>query len=255
MHERRQDAVMIRLPRKRRASTYAYTDTGGKKENEDTAHISVQGKNMVAVIADGLGGQGDGKAASELAVRSLSECGVKGGLPDEEELMEAFRAANHAVMEKQTNKFHMKTTAVYLCIHKLSAIWAHVGDSRLYHFWNGELVHYTLDHSVSQMAVALGEITREEIPRYPQRSRLLRALGSEGEEADVHQKIQLEEGQHAFLLCTDGFWEYLEESEIPQVLGQSKTAEMWVEELRSRVESRCGTDNDNNTAIAIILEV
>lgn len=246
---------MIRLPRIRRASTYDYTDVGGKKENEDTSYISVHGKNIVAVIADGLGGQGDGKAASELAVGSLSKYGDQGGLPDEEELKEAFREANRAVMEKQSNKFHMKTTAVYLCIYKQTAIWAHIGDSRLYHFWNGELVDYTLDHSISQMAVALGEITREEIPQYPQRSRLLRALGSEGEEADVHQPIQLEEGRHAFLLCTDGFWEYLEESEIPQVLVQSRTAKMWVEELRSRVESRCGTDNDNNTAIAIILEV
>ncbi len=236
-------------------SIYGYTDIGGRKENEDAGDIRIYGKNLVAVIADGLGGQGDGKAASELAVESLFKCGNQGRFPDEEEVSQAFRMANEAILKKQLNHFHMKTTAVYLCISENQAIWAHVGDSRLYHFHNDRLCHYTLDHSLSQMAVALGEIKREDIPGHPQRSRLLRALGCEGEEAEIHKPICLENGRHAFLLCTDGLWEYLSDKEICKELHESATAEAWLKGLRVCLKSRCGGENDNNTAAAVILEV
>ena len=35
-------------------SIYGYTDIGGRKENEDSGDIRIYGKNLVAVIADGL---------------------------------------------------------------------------------------------------------------------------------------------------------------------------------------------------------
>ena len=239
----------------KRFSKYGYSDVGGRKENEDAFGIYVYGKNLVTVIADGLGGQGDGQEASKLAVASLSGCGSDGNFPEEEELMQAFVNANQEVLKKQQNKFHMKTTAVYLCMHETRAIWGHIGDSRLYHFFNGKLCDYTLDHSLSQVAVALGEIERKDIPNHSQRSSLLRALGCEGEEAKVHAPILLEEGKHAFLLCTDGFWEYLSDDEISEVLKESESAKRWILKLRQFVESRCGNKNDNNTAIAVMLEV
>ena len=127
-------------------SIYGYTDIGGRKENEDSGDIRIYGKNLVAVIADGLGGQGEGKTASETAVSRLLACGSKEGFPGTKEVSRAFCSANEAILKKQLNQFHMKTTAVYLCICKNQAIWGHVGDSRLYHFQDGELCHYTLDH-------------------------------------------------------------------------------------------------------------
>lgn len=236
-------------------SIYGYTDIGGRKENEDSGDIRIYGKNLVAVIADGLGGQGEGKTASETAVSRLLACGSKEGFPGTKEVSRAFCAANEAILKKQLNQFHMKTTAVYLCICKNQAIWGHVGDSRLYHFQDGELCHYTLDHSLSQMAVALGEIECKDIPEHPQRSRLLRALGCEGEEAEVHEPVTLGKGRHAFLLCTDGFWEYFSDEEIGEVLDISATAEEWLTKLHGRLKKRCGSENDNNTATAVILEV
>ncbi len=239
----------------KRVSKYGYSDIGGRKENEDTFGIYVYGKNLVLAVADGLGGQGDGKEASRTAIASLSACGADGEFPNEEELAEAFAKANEDLMRKQSNKFHMKTTAVYLCIHKVCAIWGHIGDSRLYHFHNGKLSDYTLDHSLSQVAVALGEIGRNDIPNHSQRSRLLRALGCEGEEANIHAPVTLEQGKHAFLLCTDGFWEYLSDDEIAAVLQESESAKMWISKLKQQIEKRCESNNDNNTAAAVMLEV
>lgn len=239
----------------KKVSRYGYSDIGGRTVNEDAYGSYVYGKNIVIVIADGLGGQGDGQAASALAVESLSKCGCEGNFPNEEELALAFREANRAVIKKQSNKFHMKTTAVYLCIHGERAIWGHIGDSRLYHFFNGKLCDYTLDHSLSQVAVALGEIERKDIPCHAQRSRLLRALGCEGEEAKVHEPVTLESGKHAFLLCTDGFWEHLSDEEISEVLKESESAKMWILNLQERMKGRCNSNRDNHTAEAVILEV
>lgn len=235
--------------------TYVYSDIGNRKENEDTAELYVYKKNMVAVVADGLGGQGDGKAASELVCRQLLKCGAQDEFVSREVLSKAFAEANEALLRKQENSFHMKTTAVCLCIQDNRAIWAHIGDSRLYHFYNGELCECTLDHSISQLAVTMGEIRREDIPKHPGRSRLYHAMGTKGEEPEIHSPLFMEKGRHAFLLCSDGFWEYLTDRDITEDLHRSKTAREWVLLLRDRIKSRCDENHDNNSAIAVILEV
>lgn len=234
--------------------THVYSDIGGRRENEDTAELHVHRNNLIAVVADGLGGHGDGKKASELVCQRLLQCGADNQPVSRERLETAFQAANEALIGQQQNRFHMKTTAVYLCIHENQAIWAHIGDSRLYHFYQGELQEYTLDHSISQLAVTMGEIRREEIPSYPGRSRLYHAMGTEEEYPEIHDPITLAAGRHGFLLCTDGLWEYVTDREIQEALQESETAKEWVRRLRDRMESRCQEEHDNNTAVAIILE-
>ena len=236
-------------------STYGYSDIGNRQENEDNGGIYVYGTNIVAVVADGLGGQGGGQAASSLALHELSRCGTQEKLPDREEIEAYFQKANEAIIKRQQNQFHMKTTAVYLCIHGKSAIWAHIGDSRLYHFYQKKLCHFTQDHSVSQLAVLLGEISSSEIPGHAKRSHLLKALGCEEMKPEVHEAVLLEPGQHAFLLCTDGFWECMEEEELQDALFHTETAEEWITFLRQKITLNSGENHDNNTAMAVFLEV
>ncbi|MCM1224528.1 MAG: protein phosphatase 2C domain-containing protein [Lachnospiraceae bacterium] len=238
-----------------KVSTYGYSDPGGRHENEDNGGIYVYSKNLIAVVADGLGGQGDGDIASALALGQLSRCGEGGQLPGQEMMEQYFRRANQAILDRQKNESHMKTTAVYLCICRGRAVWAHIGDSRLYHFYEDRLCDYTLDHSVSQVAVYLGEIERKDIPRHGGRSQLLRALGCEEIQPEFHEPVELSPGRHAFLLCTDGFWEYLQDEEMENALARAGTAEEWVRSLRGTAQKRFAPDNDNNTAMAVIMEV
>ena len=119
-----------------------YSDIGGRVENEDSADYREFDGGLVAVVADGLGGQGDGKAASQLICDRLVQRGAELGFPDKETLTQLFVQANHELISRQKNSFHMKTTAVYLCIADDRAVWAHIGDSRLYHLWNGKLCDY-----------------------------------------------------------------------------------------------------------------
>jgi len=238
-----------------KVTTYGYSDKGGRQENEDSGGIYVYSDRIIAIVADGLGGQGDGSVASATALQELAKCGLQGSLPCQKEVGDAFHRANQAILTKQQNRFHMKTTAVYLCIQGSYAIWAHMGDSRLYHFYKGEMCHVTCDHSVPQLAVLLGEIARGDIPRHPQRSHLTKALGCEGIRPEIHEPVLLEPGRHVFLLCTDGFWEYLDEEELARSADQSENAQDWIESLRGKMQKHFRKDHDNNTAMAIFAEM
>lgn len=150
----------------------------------------------------------------------------------------------------------MKTTAVGLFIYQNQAVWAHIGDTRLYHFHNGRLANATADHSVSYyLAVKSGEITRRDIPNHPDKNKVLRALGEDKISPEIHAPVTLEPGQHAFLLCSDGLWERLHEDEIMLDLYKSQTPDQWLFNLRSRAEIRKHTDVDNNTAVAVFVSV
>ena len=151
------------------------SEPGGRHENEDFAGFSESRGNLIAVLADGLGGQGDGQIASQTVGTSLLKCGADGAFPTKQTIEDAFDVANRLLLSKQTNKYHMKTTAVYFCQQGARAVWAHIGDSRLYHIYKDEVVHFTLDHSASQMSVLMGDITRDQIPSDPGRSRLFRS--------------------------------------------------------------------------------
>lgn len=76
----------------------------------------------------------------------------------------------------------------------------------------------------------LGEITPAQIRSSKDRATLIKALGQEGPTpmAQIHEQA-LEPGMHAFLLCTDGFWEYVLEDEMEQDLQESHTAKQWLE--------------------------
>lgn len=232
-----------------------YSEIGGRTENEDSVAITPCGHNIVTVVADGLGGQGDGKTASQSICDSLMRCGEDGAFPSEERLRECFRQANRGLMEKQQNHFHMKSTAVYLCLQGGRAIWAHVGDSRLYHLYGGKICDYTLDHSAAQLAVLMGNIKREEIPRDASRNRLLRAMGDEEATPEVHEAICLLPGTHGFLLCSDGLWESLTDENIEEAFCDSRTASACLNRLREIRMNKKGSGGDNHSAVVILARV
>lgn len=233
-----------------------YSHIGNRPVNEDSFYCSIQGnRSAFAVLADGLGAHGGGSTASQIAVQSMSQWGSLDALPSEERILDCIRSANQEILSHQTETCQMRTTLVFLAIVENQAIWAHVGDSRLYHFTNGLLTDYTLDHSVPQIQVKTGEITRDEIRSSPNRNRLLRAVGVEDLKSEIHEPITLAPGRHAFLLCSDGFWEYVSDGEIWMDLQKSATPQDWINYLRCRGEMRKQGAIDNNTAIAIFLDV
>lgn len=230
----------------------SYSEAGGRPQNEDTVREIRNGEAVCVVVADGLGGHGGGKQASSLAARTVCD-GWQGGA-DVQELAELVRRAHEHVKGLQTENCAMKTTIVALVVRNNQAAWVHAGDTRLYHFLNGNWNFQTKDHSASQIAVALGDITADQIRFHEDRNYVLRALGQEGNlKLDTMEEFLLS-GKHAFLLCTDGFWEYVLEKEMEECLRLAQSPQDWLERMREILYSRVPVDNDNNTAAALWLE-
>lgn len=231
-----------------------YSDAGGREENEDSVRFLRRGDDsLLLVLADGLGGHGGGKTASAAAVEAV--CSVWEGQADPGDLADRIARAHQAVREKQTPDCMMKSTVVLLALRGQQAAWAHVGDSRLYHFHQGKLEFQTRDHSASQVAVLLGEITPEQIRFHEDRGRILRALGQEGDLRPETGEQTLPPGRHAFLLCSDGFWEYVLEQEMEEDLRTAADPQGWLDAMRGRLSRRTPPDNDNNTAAAVWLDL
>ncbi len=234
--------------------TASYSDIGGRPCNEDTVGIRTIGSDRACVlVADGLGGHGGGDRASQAAARTILEGWTGSSTPAS--LTELVQAAHRTVLSMQTAACKMKSTVAVLLLEQGRMDWAHVGDSRLYHFQNGSIVYQTQDHSASQIAVALGQISPEQIRFHEDRSRIFRALGAEGGlTVDTGEKW-LPPGRHAFLLCSDGFWEYVVEREMEQTLQASRSPQAWLDAMRALLISRVPPDNDNNTAAAVWLDI
>ena len=232
--------------------TAFYTDIGGRSCNEDCVRqCTGSGEGLCFVLADGLGGHGGGSYASDMVCQTVSK-GFTGRVSPAI-LTDLFQEAHRNVRELQTPQCSMKSTAVALMIADGRAAWAHVGDSRLYHFVNGSLVFQTKDHSASQIAVMLGDITVDQIRFHEDRNRILKALGQDGSLNVEASEELLSPGDHAYLLCSDGFWEYVLEKEMEDDLRLASDPEDWLRRMRERLQKRIPDDNDNNSAAVVWL--
>ena len=233
-----------------------FTDRGGREVNEDSARVFEKDKKKCLVLCDGLGGHGKGEVASALVVEAVGQIFNSAQKIDEDFLRSAFQLSQEALIDEQIRqdaKTDMKTTAVAMYIDGNKVQWGHVGDSRLYAFAKNKVKLRTLDHSVPQMLVFAREIKEKQIRNHPDRNRLLRVMGIEWEKPmyELAEQTQLEKYQ-AFLLCSDGFWELIDEKQMCKLLKNSSTVEEWMQAMVEVIKQNgIGKNMDNYTAIAL----
>lgn len=236
-------------------STAYLSECGGREYNDDTVCVLSKEDDICAFVGDGLGGYQGGAEASRIVAKEVTEYWKKDGLMTERQMDEVVRLADWAVKHLQQQKRgQMKTTMVTLVIEKQQARWMHVGDSRLYHFVDNKLIEQTMDHSVSQVAVLMGEIEAKDIRFHEDRNRVLRALGSENAKPEISNLVDVSKGNHVFLLCTDGFWEYVYENEMEHLLETAVDPKDWLEKMKKILLSRVPQKHDNFSAIAVFSE-
>ena len=234
--------------------TAFYTDIGGRACNEDAVRLQThQRGSLCVVVADGLGGHGGGDRASQTTTQVL--CSQWNGCTTPQSLIGPIQQAHREIQAMQTGQAAMRSTVVALAVDELGASHAHAGDSRFYHFHNGALIYQSLDHSASQLAVIMDEITPQQIRFHEDRNRVLKCLGQDGVLQPAAAEHALTPGHHAFLLCTDGFWEYVLEPEMEQDLQAASDPEDWLRRMRARLAQRIGPNNDNHTAAAVWCDV
>jgi serine/threonine protein phosphatase PrpC len=238
------------------------TNPGQRDINEDSAVCLEQDGGFCFVAADGLGGHGGGEIASQTLTEVFRREFAAAADDTEAFLHQAFLTAQDAILAEQKARsapHEMKTTAAALVLLNGKARWGHVGDTRLYFFQKGKLKARTLDHSVPQMLVLSGDIKEKQIRRHPDRNRLLRVIGVawDSPRYELSEEYPLSACQ-AFLLCTDGFWDFIDEKAMTRalkgVLKQSGAAEDWLAAMTREVEQNgAGSDMDNYTAVAVIM--
>ena len=233
---------------------------GGRSYNEDACGHWHSEHHLCCVVADGAGGHGGGDIASKLAVRQIIEQSAQQPAASPGDVREIILATNHAIHDARRNggtQEHMHSTVVSLFIEldTQTAMWGHVGDSRLYVFRRAQLRSLTRDHSLVQSLVDGGLIQPSQMRTHPQRSELLCALGSSDE--DLHIGVSPAPWTIAagdvFLLCTDGLWEYVEEDALQQTLAEAADPREWLATLEALVLRNAAhkPSHDNFSALTV----
>jgi PPM family protein phosphatase len=231
------------------------TDIGCQRDNnedclfywESDSDQQLQHKGRLAIVADGMGGHEGGQEASRLAVESIEEVYLAGPDGDPQALLVAgFGIAHHRIQEfaRRNPKFQgMGTTATAVAVFPHQLFFAHVGDSRLYLVRDGHLSRLTHDHSYVARLVENGVITPEEADEHPQRHILTSALGA-GPEVfpDIPSAAVPLKSADVLVLCTDGLWSLLEDSEIQEAALSSSPAQA-CRTLVDRARQLGGPDN------------
>ncbi len=183
----------------------------------------------LVLLADGMGGHNAGEVASELAVNRIIDSlrgvlipDIEGAVDRQAAVDEAIQHANNEIVQVALERQEcagMGTTIVLSLFHDESVIFAHVGDSRIYRYRDGELSQITTDHSLVQEMVDNGYISEEEALTSASRNLITRALGiSDTVEVDIIES-DCRIGD-LYLLCSDGLTDLVTDEEISAILEQ-----------------------------------
>ena len=245
-----------------KVETCAAHHLGDRLEQQDRVAIFVDPKKpgmLMAVLADGMGGHSGGAMAAEQVLLKAKQNFESFTPRDEttERLLAEVVKDSHLVIKltRFTSEQDPHSTAVVFMLQPRRADWVHCGDSRIYHFRGGRLMHRSADHSLVGELQRKGRLDNAAAATHPHRNVLLSCLGSEREpRIDLSGVAPLMDGD-SFVLCSDGVWAYFSDDEIGGIV-ESKNAREACQEIINRARKRAAGTGDNlSVAIVRLVEV
>ncbi len=193
------------------------SDIGGRSEQQDCLEMlsSDSGDIHLVMVADGMGGHRDGALAARMVIETARRHFNTGRTSDPQAFLQGLCIESHqAISDLGRNELRSPgSTCVLLYLNGPEAYWAHVGDSRLYHFRNGKLLNRTQDHSVAQLMVAQGRLQESDAAMSALQNQLYMRLGGiDAPEPDFGASEV--DADDIFMLCSDGFWSSVEPHEV-----------------------------------------
>lgn len=228
-------------------------DIGGRDEQQDRVGVFTRGNDVhLAVVADGMGGHADGAAAAQAVIDVAQQrLAAASARPEPQRFLtelclEAHGAINGITAE--VSAVGAGSTCVLLYVDGPEAYWAHVGDGRLYHFRGDNLVSRTQDHSVAQLMRERRGFSDHEFAGHALQHQIYMRLGGPNRPQPEVDCLAVEP-YDAFVLCSDGFWALVGESEMQTALHRADNAEHICERLIELARSRASDDADNMSLV------
>lgn len=237
-------------------SFFGATDIGRVRTNNEDAFIAQyiwDDRHILLTAIDGMGGEEGGEIAAEIAKDTIIKY-----LNDFQNdtvlnlIKYAVADANNEILRykevhTQYRRMGCVATAGIIDLDEETLSIAHVGDSRLYRFSDGELSKLTHDHSLVGYQEEQGILTEEQAMKHPRRSVIERCLGSENHLADDKSFIEagvfpLIKGEK-FLFCSDGLCDVLTSVQISDCLKSESSPEDECLKLIERTNDAGGKDN------------
>lgn len=201
-----------------------------RRQNEDSEGHAVNpaiGAELFCV-ADGMGGYGSGDIASRTVVNALIRefTAVTDCRPDTaaEVVAGCFARAHEALRSAKASAGISKlfgTTLSALLLLPDTAIYANVGDSRIYCFDGDNLIQKSHDHTMVNDLLGKRLISADEARSHPHRHVLTQAITGDAIPVDPFIRIEPLDRSHLFLICSDGLYNMVDGEFIRAVLKQS----------------------------------
>ena len=239
---------------------WGMTDVGNVREQNQDYYLTLSLPNgLAAVLCDGMGGAKSGNVASKLAAEvflgEIRRAFRESLDADKIEFMleTAVGLANTAVYENaqlSEDMNGMGTTLVAVLLLDSTLYTVNVGDSRAYLLNNDEVRPITTDHSLVELMVQRGEMTREQAKSAPNKNVITRAIGSEPYvRADIFRNPVFP-GDNV-LLCSDGLSNLLADQELLFEVVHGVRKEDCCSRLIEIAKSRGAPDNVTVVLISI----
>ncbi len=209
-------------------------------------------RGVVAIIADGMGGQEAGEVASSLAVETALEKfrEAKAGVSPNQLLGQMFAAANQAVYDegnKVGEQRRMGTTLTIALFRNNEVTVGHVGDCRAYLIQNGQLKRLTSDHSYVGVQVKMGLISEQEALHSAMRSVLTRCIGKDPVVQVDYSSAIVGRGD-LLMQCSDGMYCFVTEKDIVEAVTHAPPEEA----CQHLTELAVKRGTDDNLSIQIV---
>jgi len=227
------------------------SDTGKQRTSNQDRAFSRKGPfgnlefNTLLIVADGMGGHAAGDVAAQSAIEIFtSALGYQQADTDTLRSMEqAAQEANRGVFEKglRDGLQGMGTTFTAAAVSETQVVIAHIGDSRAYLVGRTGVRKISTDHSWVEQQVREGHLKPEEARHHPRRNVLTRALGID-RDAQFELKAVALQGAQALVLCSDGLYNHVADTEIGQYV-REQHAQKACDALVALANERGGTDN------------
>lgn len=222
----------------------------------DADVITLNSKGHLYVLADGMGGHHKGEIASAITIDTVNSeyYATVTPLSADNPADDIIDALSSAIIKANEQVFDATegggTTVVAAVLYGDSLVAMNVGDSRAYLLRNSQLRLLSRDHSLVSRLVEVGKITEAEALTHPRRNVLYQALG-QGSEIEIHIVSEKLQPDDLIILCSDGLWGEVPESELKQVLSGAASPLSAAKQLIDMANASGGPDN----ITAIIIQV